>query len=105
LKKSNFIYLSISLLPFLFALAVHNRIIESPSTHIFGSNPGSSMEISRQGFILLTLVCGIAFYFISPLLAKYLSYIPSRISLNHFRLLINAALALLVFFLVLGNLK
>jgi hypothetical protein len=89
----------------LFALAVQNRIIESPSTHIFGANPGATVEISRQVFILLTLVCGIAFYFLSTILSKYLSYIPTKINLAYSRLFINSALALLVFFLVLGNLK
>jgi hypothetical protein len=105
LKQSNFIYLSISLLPFLFALAVHNQIIMSPSTHLFGSNPAATVEISREVFIFLTLVCGVAFYFLSIVLAKYLSYIPTKINLVYSRLFINAALALLVFFLVLGNLR
>jgi hypothetical protein len=104
-KKNSYICLGISLIPFLIAIFLYNRIINYPSTHLFAGNGVNPASIDRQMFLVLIFSSGIGFYFLSLIAIKYLPVISTKINIVYARYAINSILALSAVVLVLENLK
>lgn len=104
-NKSNFYCLVISFLPFLFSLFTYGRMIAFPSTHLFADDSINPAEIDKQIFELLILLSSVGFYFLSLLTSRYIYVISTKINIVYFRFILSCVLSVLMFVLIMKNLK
>ena len=104
-KRINYICLFISLVPFLFSLIVHKRLVSKPSTHFFTDNSINPFDIDKQTFIVLLFFCGILFYFVSITVSRSTQLISTKKNNRRIRYFANTTLSFLNLLLLIKNLR
>ena len=99
-KKSNLIYVLISLIPIIVLCFLYNSLGSFVNTKISGEH---GMIISKVSFIYVIIALSLIWYYLSIFFSKKINVLNSRISENLLSGLINLFLSVLSILLILSN--
>lgn len=99
-KKSNLVYILISLIPIIVLCFLYNRLGSFVNTNSSGSH---GMIISKVSFIYVIIALSFLWYYLSIFFSQKLINSNFGISNNGFRTLINLFLSMISVVLILSN--
>ena len=99
-KKSNLVYVLISLIPIIVLCFLHNRLSSFVNTNSSGEH---GMIVSKATFIYIIIALSFIWYYLSIIISKWLIGLNFGISKNGFRILINLFLSMISVVLILSN--